>query len=87
MLFRLRNEADYRRMIAAGQFSMVAALPILAAGVWIRLTHSVPAFLLKLAPAGFWEGFFVGLGVTLALFSAFMNVRGIRAWRKHEQDR
>lgn len=87
MLLRIWNDSDHMKMLATGQFSMIASLIILWTGYYLHSRGIAPAFLTEIASVHFWEGFSIGLGITLALFSIVMNIRGmIGLKRSRSQD-
>ncbi len=77
MLLRRWTDNDHRKMLATGQFSMIASLIILWTGYYLHRDGGIPQILMEIASHRFWEGFCIGLGVSLALLSIVMNIRGI----------
>ncbi len=77
MLLRIWTDKDHMKMLAVGQFSMIASLIILWTGYYFHSRDMVPQVLTEIASGHFWAGFCIGLGITLALFSIVMNIRGM----------
>ena len=77
MLLRIWTDEDHMKMLAVGQFAMIASLIILWTGYYLHTNGRVPQVLMEIAGNRFWEGFCIGLGIALALLSIFMNIRGM----------
>lgn len=77
MLLRIWKDDDHMKMLALGQFSMIASLIILWTGYYLHSKGIDSTLLKEIAGGRFWIGFCVGLGITLALFSIVMNIRGM----------
>ena len=84
MLLRYWIKGDYKRMIGAGQVTMIVAWLILLTAYWL---HTRPEPALHMVPMSihFWKGLCTGLGITLALFSIVLNVRGMIGLKQSNQ--
>lgn len=74
MLLKYWIRGDYRKMIGVGQITMILAMIILVTGYWLHTHPGITGIPLSVH---FWEGFCMGLGITLALASIILNVRGM----------
>ena len=84
MLLRYWIKGDYKRMVGVGQVTMVVAWLILLTAYWL---HTRPEAALSTFPPSihFWKGLCTGLGITLAVCSIVLNIRGMIGLKQSNQ--
>lgn len=87
MLLRIWNDDDHMKLLGIGQFTMIASLLILWTGYTLHTGGAVPQLLMEIASHQFWEGFCIGLGMSLALLSIVMNIRGMIGLKRSTNSR
>ncbi len=81
MLLKDWVRGDYRKMIGVGQITMILAMIILVTDYWLHTHPGITGIPLSV---DFWEGFCMGLGITLALVSIILNVRGMLGMKQYK---
>ncbi|NOY22654.1 MAG: hypothetical protein GXO70_03960 [Acidobacteria bacterium] len=85
MLLKIWKEGDWRKMIAVGQFAMIAGWIFLLLALLLHQGGTLPPVLARLASPNYWKGFCIGLGTTVMLLSVLMNVKGLIYYRKYRR--
>ncbi len=83
MLLKIWKEGDWKKMIAVGQFTMIAGWIFLLLALFLYQEGTLPPLLARFANLNYWKGFCIALGMAVMLLSILMNIRGLVYYRKN----